>query len=303
MHINEEIIKLTENGYKKEVADGIFALEKMLDGEPELARELDGVVLRYAKEGTVDIGGALSEIAEISKKYNKNEYSLDLLLIINGLPYMHESFRAAGISDEVFYETMDDIRCKVNECVECKGVVGTFVADWYDRFFKTACFAFGRFQFEEMTYDRPDFRMSCGRVLTKGDKCINMHIPSRGIPLTDEIRLDSYRRAYRYFAPLFPDGLVIFCCHSWLLYEKHLEFLPEKSNIRKFIRDFELVENGELDEFGDGWRVFGRYAGLPASELPRDTSLRAAYADWLSSGHRSGHGFGVFAFDGEKIVK
>lgn len=303
MHLNKETETLISKGYDKAVADAIIALERMLDDEPELAAELDRAVELYSGAETLDIGGALAEMARLSKKYGKNEYSLDLLLILNSLPNLHKKYERNGIDDKIFLETMDDIRCKVNECVECKGVVGTFVAEWYDRFFKLTCFAYGRFQFEVVSYDRPDFTMSCGKTLKKGDVCVNMHIPSRGIPLTDEIRFDSYKKAYAHFAPLFPDGVVIFCCHSWLLYDKHLEFLPEKSNIRKFIRDFELVETGELDEFGDDWRVFGRYAGLPYNELPRDTALRAAYADWLTGGHKSGHGFGVFAFDGERIVR
>ena len=74
-------------------------------------------------------------------------------------------------------------------------------------------------------------------------------------------------------------------------------------NIRKFLRDFELVYSVETDNFDDIWRVFGRYSKLPYNELPRDTALRKAYAEWLCSGHKSGVGLGLFAFDGEKIIR
>lgn len=303
MHGSKELDTLLNNGYDRRTADGIRSLVGMLDNNAALAADFDPVADGYAKNPEAPVSEILDKIAAISKKHGVNEYSLDLLFVINGLPYMHERFREKGLSDEVFYETMDDIRCKVNECIECKGVIGTFVAGWDDRFFRASCFGFGRFQYEEAVYGDGDFTLSCGKTVRKGDKFINMHIPSRGIPLTDEIRLASYRAAYPYFAPLFDDGIVIFGCHSWLLYGKHLEFLPEHMNIRKFVRDFELVYSVETEEFGDIWRVFGRYAGLPYEELPRDTALRKAYAEWLCSGHKSGVGLGLFAFDGEKIIR
>ena len=303
MRENKELEILLNNGYDRSVADGIRALLKTLENDRALYADFCPVFDSYAVKGEISIDEALGKLSEISKVHGMNEYSLDLLLVVCGLPYMHERFTAKGLSDSVFYETMDDVRCKVNECIECKGVIGTFVAGWDDRFFKAECFGFGRFQYESAVYGDDDFTLHCGKTLKKGDRFINMHIPSRGIPLTDETRLASYRAAYPYFKKYFDDGIVIFGCHSWLLYDKHLEFLPEGMNIRKFVRDFELVYSVETEEFGDRWRVFGRYANLPDAELPRDTALRKAYAEWLCSGHKSGVGLGMFAFDGEKIIK
>ncbi|NLB36646.1 MAG: hypothetical protein GX824_05005, partial [Clostridiales bacterium] len=95
---------------------------------------------------------------------------------------------------------------------------------------------------------------------------------------------------------------VIFCCGSWLLYPAHEFFLPKGSNILRFMHDFEIVRSRETDEFNNAWRVFGRYANLPYNELPRNTSLRKAYANWLESGNKAGDGYGIFIFDGEKII-
>lgn len=303
-HWNSEVEQITSQSYAPEVVAGIHDLEDMLDNEPALAAAMDDVVLRYVVTETLSMTEALAEIKAISEQFGKNEYALDLLLILNSLPTLHDKYRNNGISDDIFYETLDDIRCKINECVENKGVVGTFVADWYDRFFKLTCFAYGRFQYEVMTYEGEDFILSCGRVLKKGDHYINMHIPSRGIPLTDEVRLASYRAAYPHFAPLFADGVVIFGCSSWLLYPRHREFLPEGMNILKFMGDFEMVTGQETpDDFHDRWRVFGRHAHLPDAQLPKDTTMRRAYAEWLQAGNPAGRGFGVFAFDGQSILR
>lgn len=37
MHMNPQLETLLKNGYKKDAADGVAALELMLDREPELA--------------------------------------------------------------------------------------------------------------------------------------------------------------------------------------------------------------------------------------------------------------------------
>lgn len=301
---NPEIEHLTKQNYAPEVVQGIKALQDMLDAESTLKSAMDNIVYRYIITETLPMVDALAEIKQLAEQFQKNEYSLDLLLILGSLPRLHEKYVENGISDEIFYESMDDIRCKVNECVECKGVVGTFVADWYDRFFKLTCFAYGRFQYEVMTYEGEDFAMSCGKTFKAGDKYINMHIPSRGIPLTDEVRLASYKAAYPHFVYLFEDGIVIFGCSSWLLYPRHKEFLPEGMNLLKFMGDFEMVSGKETpDDFHDRWRVFGRYTDLPDDQLPKDTSMRRAYAEWLQAGNPTGRGFGIIAFDGEKILK
>ena len=303
-HWNAEIEQLTQSNYAPDVVQGIRHLEAMLDENAALASVMDDIVFRYVVAESLSMADALTEIKGIAEQFGQNEYSLDLLLIINSLPHLHQKYRERGISDEIFFESMDDIRCKVNECVECKGVVGTFVADWYDRFFKLTCFAYGRFQYEVMTYEGEDFTMSLGKTFRNGDKYINMHIPSRGIPLTDEVRLASYRAAYPHFSSLFEDGIVIFGCSSWLLYPRHREFLPAGMNLLKFMGDFEMVNWKETpDDFHDRWRLYGKHASLPDDQLPCDTTMRRAYAKWLQAGNPTGRGFGIFAFDGEKILK
>lgn len=303
-HWNAEIEQLTQSNYAPDVVQGIRNLEAMLDENAALAAVMDDIVFRYVVAETLPMADALTEIKGVAEQFGQNEFSLDLLLIVNSLPTLHQKYRERGIPDEIFYESMDDIRCKVNECVECKGVVGTFVADWYDRFFKLTCFAYGRFQYEVMTYEGEDFTMSSGKVFKNGDKYINMHIPSRGIPLTDEVRFASYRAAYPHFSALFEDGIVIFGCSSWLLYPRHREFLPAGMNLLKFMGDFEMVNWKETpDDFHDRWRLYGKHAALPDDQLPCDTTMRRAYAKWLQAGNPTGRGFGIFAFDGQNILR
>ncbi|MBR6004887.1 MAG: hypothetical protein IK063_01520, partial [Clostridia bacterium] len=123
-------------------------------------------------------------------------------------------------------------------------------------------------------------------------------------PLTDEVRLASSKCAWEHLHTLFPDGRVIFICGSWLLNPNHPKFLPENSNILKFINDFEIIRSWEGEEFNDAWRVFGKYAEMPFKKWPADTKLRKAYVDWIKGGGKPGGAAeGVIMFDGEKIVR
>ena len=302
-HWNEELDIVLQRGYTPEAIEGITALETLLDENTALGVAHDEIVYRYAVSEEMTMTEALAAFEKMETEFGVSKYSLEMLLMLNSLPALHEKYRQNGISDTVYYDTVDGIRAKVNECMENKGVVGTFVAWWCDRYFKLTCFAFGMMEFEIKTYEKETCVLPCGHVLKGGDLYVNMHIPARGIPMTDENRFAAYRAAYAHFAPHFENGQVLFGCSSWLLYPRHLEFLPPKMNICRFIGDFHIVSWKYSESFGDKWRIFGKYADLPNDRLPRDTKLRAAYADWLTAGNPTGSGFGVFLFDGEKIIK
>ena len=70
-----------------------------------------------------------------------------------------------------------------------------------------------------------------------------------------------------------------------------------------FRHDFTLIDAKPDDGFSDGWRIFGAAAKNDVSEWPRDTSLRRAIAEFTEGGGRHGSGYGVFFFDGERIIK
>ena len=87
-----------------------------------------------------------------------------------------------------------------------------------------------------------------------------------------------------------------------MFHKKHYNFLPESSNILKFMNDFYIYDGYISDIKEDLWRIFGRYEKSPVSELPEDTSLKRAYKEWLMKGNEVGGGVGVIVFDGEKII-
>lgn len=303
---NSEFVQnfMARYNYPAQAVKEFTRIEKRLDEEKDFAAEVDGAVEGYMFPETDGLDAALKKMTAIAEKYGENEYTMHFIFLLNCLPILKERYDKAGIEEKIFWDSADDFRCKLIECIDCEEVPGTFVAGWNDGTFKMTRFAYGRFQFEVCTYNwENDFVFSCGKVLHPGDKFVNFHIPSSGISLTDDVRLAAYKEAYPHYKDLFPDGKVVFGCGSWLLYPRHREFLPKNSNILRFMDDFEVVGWKEKEGFPDGWRVFGKYSDLPYDRLPRDTSLRKAYADWLSSGHNGGDAFCLFVFDGEKIIR
>lgn len=226
---------------------------------------------------------------------------LFVLLMVCSAP-LADRYREEAISDEVYWDSMADLRYKALECQHIYGRWGTFVFDWFARFFDVTRFALGRLQFEIVPFSAPVLEKGPYAV-HEGDPVLNIHIPSSG-PLTAALCLDAYRRAHTFFTARFHTGTPsVFVCDSWLLYPDNAQFLPGNSRIREFMAPFTILERrGEEEVFADGWRVFGPAFRPPWDQLPQDTSLQRACAAWLMEGHRIGRGYGAFFFDGGQVL-
>lgn len=302
-HFNNYFLLIEEKcEFPKEAREELEALSKRLDDEPEFGKEIDRLRSLFMFPRAHNLGHYIKALNEVALKYGADEYTLNLVFLMCCTELLNKRYRAAGVSDEVFWGSIKDYKYKLLECMECKGVVGTFVPGWYEGFFEVDRFFLGRFQFEARTFPM-DFTTSAGIKIKKGEKAVNIHIPSSGVPLTDEVRFDAYKKAYEFFPECRVNGNMYFICNSWLLFPRHKEFLPKHLNILKFLNDFEIFECREKAGFGDDWRVFGHYTSLPVSEWPEDTALRKAYKTRLLEGKRTGSGHGVIVFDGEKIVR
>lgn len=306
MKYNSKFIQdfMANYSYPEEASSLFTKVLDELDNDAGLAAEFDKYLDLFSEHKAKFDEEILDPLKVLAQEREYSEYTFYFVFLLLLTENLYNDYNLIGIDEKIYYDTMDDLRCKLLECIECEHVPGTFVPHWFNGFFRLERFAYGRFQYEISEYtDDEDFTMKCGRVVRKGDTYINFHIPSSGVPMSDEIRLASYKEAYKHVKGLFPDGRVLFGCGSWLLFEKHREFLPQGMNILRFMDDFELVRSHEKDSFSDDWRIFGHYTELPIEQFPRDTKLRKAYAEWVCSGHKTGSGFGLFLFDGEKIVR
>lgn len=222
-----------------------------------------------------------------------HEYTLELLIFICLSRQTEKEYRKHGIENQIFHDTMLDLRYKMEECKMVKGIVGTFVWDWFKGFFDLTRFALGRLQFEIIKFD-DEFQKN-GKVLTPDCNVINVHIPRTATPLDPQ----SCDRAFRMARDFFGTRLgcpCAFVCYSWLLYPEHEEMLSKESNVYRFMRRFDLLKWKVDKGRGDLWRLFDTDEKDP-DKLPTDTSMRRAYVRHLKNGGKVGSARGVFFFE------
>lgn len=284
----------------KEARDELISVEERIFADDKLNN-----IFKKLKSDLFDdeiaVGEALEELNELSKTIDISPYTLHFIFLINCTDVVLSQYREKGINDEFFWDAMDDFRCKLLECWEVKGVWGTFVGTWFGGFLDCSRFALGRFQYETSAFSKDTYEKG-GISLKKNDIVYNFHIPSSGHPFDTKARLESYIKAYEFYGFKDKGEPIVFVCSSWLLYPEHHDFLPSKSNILSFMNDFDIIDSWEKDEFGDAWRVFGKYHERSISDLPEDTSLRRAYKKRLEENKKTGGGYGVIVFDGKKII-
>ena len=247
---------------------------------------------RYWENPSIDYEGLWRDLRDAGEE-GIPEYTLDLLFLIGISRRTRELYEERGISGEIFHDSMDDLRCKLLECHRMYGIWGTFVADWFPWWFELKRFALGRLQFELISFRREYERE--GLKLHPDSQVINVHIPSRG-PLDPEDCRKSYEKAAEFYREAFEGKPIVFVCNSWLLYPAHREILPERSNIRAFLSNYDVYETVESKE--DLWRIFYGAEEKGYENLPENSSLERAYKRWLLAGNPVGHSRGVYLWTG-----
>ncbi len=280
------------HAFPEEAVAALLNAYQTLEGQPAACSLFVDTLEQYYNVSSgkgPQVGRQLAKVAEITGLHS---YTVDLLYYICLAEQLQEKYMQHGLSESLFFNTMEDLKYKLMECHQVYGVWGTFVSPWYAGFYDMARFQLGRLQFElipfDGTYSGP------GGDLQPTDTVINMHIPSCG-PLTQESCLESYQMAAEFFADAFCNRPFAFFCYSWLLYPPHKVFLPPHSNILKFMEPFDIFDyrDGSTEDL---WRIFGRMDCSDLSALPTDTSLQRAYIGWLSAGNTAGSGRGVFFY-------
>ncbi len=275
-----------------------------IEKSQSFSKRIDDSIKEFMYPEAHDFGGMEQSMKKIGFIHHVKYETLTFVWLIITSEIVLERYKQKGLSEELYWNTLMDLKYKFKECVDCKECYGTFVGSWYDGFYCLNRFALGRFQFEHSVYGGEDFTASNGITIKKGDKTIGFHIPSSGIPLTDDIRIDSYKKAYEFFKDdVRTDGILIFECGSWLLYDGNREILSENSNTVKFINDFQICQSKDKPKFYDAWRVFGKAGYGNPKKWPEDTAMRRAFKNHVLKGGKTGSGHGFVLFDGEKVIK
>lgn len=222
-----------------------------------------------------------------------------LLLVMESARLRAQSLE--GHKKQVFLESLIDISCKIRECQAYKKAFGIFVMNWYHGLIKNWRPTLGRLQYEVGIHDGPDIRVG-SFVLRKGDKKLQCHIPSLG-PLTRENCMASLKKAWAEFPEYRKDGVLPVLCHSWLFYPPYEAVFGPDTGVGMFRTLWHYYQVTDHSIFYDCWRVFSMDLPEDLSQLPRDTRMQRAFADYIEKGGSFGDGCGILLFDGNTIVK
>ena len=253
------------------------------------------IVSAYDKNTDYITPELISEVEAIAKAAGVHLYTAEMVLLIALTKMLRVRLMQLGVSKKSISATVADFSYKIKECEEIHGIVGIENWTWYTRFFSLRIIAFGRLQFEVRDYNGGTYKKG-DKVLKNGDTVLSVHIPRNGEPLEEKLCNRAYKEAKAFFCKLLGIEDIGFMCISWLLYEKNRELLPPTSNIIKFMNRYDIVETIPCPDVASTPLpfIFLKKRETPVSELPRDTSLRRAYAEFMENGGVLGCGKGVF---------
>lgn len=256
------------------------------------SNDLEGII-NFLYNNSYDVGSTLELRKALSEKSEVHLYTLNFIFLVCASKRMLADFLKNDLSEELFWDTILDLKYKLFECKAVMGVWGNFVENWYNIFYSLDVFKLGRLEFERVKYpeDMPVYKK--GDIEVKpGDTVYSVHIPSSG-PLTRELREDSYAQAKEFFRAERGNEPVVFVCHSWLLFENNRQIFPADMNLVDFMNDWDIIDSKESEKYGDCWRLFGKEFDGEVDNLPQTTRQQKAMAAWLKQGKKTGEGFGV----------
>ena len=285
------LLNLFEKGdYDKSDIDCLISAYDKVVSTPEAKKLLDEIMSLYEENINLDyyndiIVNRAQKIAEI---VGIHTYTIELLAFACMSKHLKKLYEKKGIDEQIFNDSVLDLKWKLEECKAVKGICGSFVAWWFPGFFDMTRFALGRLQFEVVKFGHNYSKN--GVVLTPDSKVINVHIPRTGTPMDKESCDISYAQAREFFKDeVGEDGH--FICHSWLLYPENLNILPQHTNVYRFASEYDIFESAVTDG-EDLWRLFDTDEKDP-EKLPTDSSLRRNYVEHLKKGGKLGWGLGV----------
>lgn len=268
----------------------------LLGAVRRLGAPLTEAVDRYLADRTLAANAVTETLAPLAEGAGIHAYTRDAAFTLLASYRQKEDF-IAEYGEEIFWGAACDLVWKMRECHRRFGIVGTCSIAWHHKLLRQEYFSLGRLQFH---LDPIHCDIDVGGIrLKKGDTVVRIHIPSSG-KLTEELCLDAYRRAYRHFRRHFESDVIPFYCCTWML-DPYVPAAVPGGGLSAFAAPFTLFDVKDDPSNLNFWRIFGKEYKDPA-EMPRESRLQIAIADRYAAGECMKIGYGVFLFDGEKVV-
>lgn len=214
---------------------------------------------------------------ELQAKLGDDEENIKILsCMLKASADIYDIYKAKGISDKIYFDTMKCYTRFINETFKITGRL------YFDRYWWTTRQAGCHlFRIGELEYEIKHI---------ENDIAIDLHIPSDA-DFSPHAVDNSLEQARIFFAEYYPEIVgKKYCCHSWLLDSKLREILSEETNIINFQKRFEIYDKGETDTEFIEWLYNTRLTNYET--LPENTSLQKNMKKYLISGGKIRNSYG-----------
>lgn len=171
---------------------------------------------------------------EIQQREDWRQWFLGLFCFMSPLSYAKFKLRYPNISDDIYFDTLQDITLWAEYCYKKFGIWGIENIKWISHTIDLNLFRFGRLQFRLCSLAN-DYNVE-GYFISKEKILISVHVPSGG-KLDYQECVKSFKQAFQFFVGADP---IVFC-KSWLIDERITPYLKPDSNILKFQKLFKVV--------------------------------------------------------------
>jgi hypothetical protein len=240
----------------------------------------------------------LSALPTITGSVGRHLY---VWLFLSVLPYVRSYHTERGVPDAISWNSLAALGDEMTNSRLVCGISGLDSTWGLPLVFRGASYRLGRLVFDRQ---QPKATPSYHPVLGPGQSGLNTHVPSGG--RLDPVACDdSFAQARAFFPRRFPEQVVAFGCHSWMMDDQLAAYLPETSNIIQFQRRFKRFTDCELADWAPLEHLFHRrYHGPQApkallDELPEDTTLQRAIITHLRAGDHWYNRTGWFPFQAQ----
>ena len=283
---------MADFGYDPGDADFLLDAYDRIMADRDAAELFDTALGMYDQKINCGFTRLFALVRRAGELAGVHEFTANLVAFLCLTRRAGEYYRAHLIPEQIWRDSMTDLRYKLDECKIIKGFPGNFVPSWNALLFKMKLFGFGRLQFEFTQFNC--FYSKNGKSLRPVSGVIKTHIPRTGTKLIPSECDASFEKALSFFADdvgKYPAA----ACDSWLLFPKNRDFLKPGSNMLAFMDRFDLVEWSYDPDLGGIDSLFETDERDPA-KLPENTSLQKAYKEYFLNGGRFGRGYGVFFY-------
>lgn len=270
------------------------------DAHPELWWVLDRACHDMLATMGTPVGAGLAALPAATGPVGRHLY---VWLYLAMLPQVRRYHADRGVPDDISWDSLSALGDEMTSSRLVTGISGLDATWGLPLVFRGASYRLGRLTFER---GQPMPAPSEHPLLGPDESSLGTHVPARGGRLDPGACDDSFAQAHEFFPRRFPEQVVAFDCHSWLMDDQLAVYLPETSNIIQFQRRFRLFTDCEPADWAPLEHLFHRrYEGsqVPTAlldELPQETTLQRAIITHLRSGGHWYNRTGWFPFQAHR---